>query len=675
MRFSLKVFLLCFLIFLTQLQNEKLLFAEIVINELQYNPESNDFNDEYIELFNTDLTAANLSGWSFGKGVKFTFPAGTEIAPRGYLVVVPNLERFQQTYGQIPALAVGNYTGKLANEGEEIVLLNALGQEQAKVNYSDSWPWNPDADGSGRSLERIDPDSSISDHRNWLPSSIQSATGTPGSSNSVMQFGIPPFIADVQHAPLVPAPNESVQVAASVETDSLVSLFLYYDAGFGYEPVVLTEEEQSGESGQAALFTATIPGQAAGTLVRYYIEAAGKGGAVSRFPSEAPTFGRGWRVVDPAKPSPLVRDELLLDPLQLQYFYNFPYDLERQTFGSCILDGVLYDAVRIRLRGMASREFAKKNWRVDFPKSHLWDGQRKRVNFNSDFHDASHMRNALSMQVLGSLGIPVPQTQHVRLYFNGVYFGVYYRLEHMNADWLARIGKNTENEMYESYHDHTVLDSIDEYKLRYDKKTGKDSTDFSLLIQFIEGLNAQPSNESGVYLEKVFNIDSLMTYMVGRSLLSNKDDYRKNQYLYRNDANRWELFPHDWDLTWGHAWDAEKDLLNKNFTTTIHSLDVLTNALMAVVRDDPVLRKRFYEKLKITLDTAFYENTWYPRITALYQLIRQDVYQDPEKWESNAEFDAQPQQLKDYITQRRKYLLEVEIPAEIGTPVFDWPLY
>lgn len=647
----------------------------VVINELQYNPESGDSNDEYIELFNTEYISADLSNWSFGKGVKFTFPAGTEIAPRSYLVIVPNAERFRTNYSQVSAPVVGNYAGKLANEGETVALLNATGQEQSRVDYSDAWPWNPDADGSGRSLERIDPDSTIADYRNWSPSEILSATGTPGAPNSVLQVGVPPFIGEVKQSPLVPAPDEFVQIVATIETVNLVSLFLYYDAGSGYQPVLMDQEEHLGELGAERKFTATIPAQSKGTLVRYYIEAAGEGGSIRRFPAEAPTYGRGWRVTDPSETSPLVRDELILDPLQLQYFYNYPYDLVRQTFGSCLLDGVLYDNVRIRLRGMASREFAKKNWRVDFPKSHRWDGQRRRLNLNSDYHDASHIRNALSMELLGRLGAPTPQIQHVRMYFNDVYSGVYYRLEHMNTDWLKRIGKNPDREMYESYHDHTILGSIEEYKIKYDKKAGEDINDFSALIQFIEGLHAQPSNESGPYLERVFDVDSLLKYMVGRSLLSNKDDFKKNQYLYLNDAGKWELFPHDWDLTWGHAWDEQQELLNKKFLTTIHSLDILSNALMAVVRDDPNLRKRFYEKLRNTLAETFFEDEWHPRINALYQSIRQDVYRDDYKWESNAEFDAQPQQLKDYITLRRKYLLEVEIPAELGTPVADWSLY
>lgn len=651
-------------------------FPGVVINEIQYNPVSDLTDDEYLELFNTSYDSIDLGGWTFREGIRFTFPSGTAIPPRGFLVVVPNQDRFRQTYGDIPSPIVGNFTKNLSNSGEKVALADALGVVQAEVAYSDKWPWNPDADGSGRSLECIDPDSPIADYRNWLPSRIDSATGTPGYANSVYQSGVPPFIASVRHEPLVPAPGESVRIEAGIELDGLVSAFLYYDAGSGYQAVPLFDDGLHEDSAAGdGTFTASIPGHEAGTLVRYYIEAAGTGGVVRFFPTEAPAYGRGWRVSDPSDTSPLVRDELILEPRQLQLFYNFPYDPERQTYGSCLLDGVLYETVRIRLRGRASRDFSKKNWRIDFPKSHLWDGVRRRINFNSDYHDASHMRTVLSYKVFQRLGIPTAETQHVRLFFNGHYFGLFYRLEHMDEEWLSRMGKNPDREMYECYSDLSLLDSMEQYWANYNKKSGSGNFDYSSLIAFIEGLNAQRSSESRSFLETTVQMDSFLTYMAGRALLSNKDDYRKNLFLYQNDSGKWELFPHDWDLTWGHAWDPEEDLLNRNFTVTMQSLDVLSNRLMMVLQYEPTLRAEFFQKLKSAIADIFREDIWFPVIDELYQSIRQAVYEDGEKWETNEDFDAQPQQLKDYIALRRQYLLEVEIPAELGTPVANWPLY
>src|SRR5690349_20409649 len=73
--------------------------AAPVINELMYHPPSSlgnpeDPGREWIEIHNPDGTAADVSGWSFSKGVTFTFPAGTTIPANGYLVVAANLTKF-----------------------------------------------------------------------------------------------------------------------------------------------------------------------------------------------------------------------------------------------------------------------------------------------------------------------------------------------------------------------------------------------------------------------------------------------------------------------------------------------------------------------------------------------------------------------------------------------------
>ncbi|MBT3631747.1 MAG: lamin tail domain-containing protein, partial [Candidatus Marinimicrobia bacterium] len=54
--------------------------AQVVINEIHYNPSSfqgsdNDF--EFIELFNPGTEDVDMSGYSFGDGVEHIFSEGT----------------------------------------------------------------------------------------------------------------------------------------------------------------------------------------------------------------------------------------------------------------------------------------------------------------------------------------------------------------------------------------------------------------------------------------------------------------------------------------------------------------------------------------------------------------------------------------------------------------------
>ncbi len=64
--------------------------SSIIINELMVDPPSEHRDGEFIELFNKSGSTIDLSGWRFTDGVDFTFPVGTSLPPRSYLVIPAN---------------------------------------------------------------------------------------------------------------------------------------------------------------------------------------------------------------------------------------------------------------------------------------------------------------------------------------------------------------------------------------------------------------------------------------------------------------------------------------------------------------------------------------------------------------------------------------------------------
>ena len=129
-------------------------------------PRSGADGDEFLELYNTGASNVDLSGWSFS-GITLTFAAGTSIAAGGRLVVGKDAARFQLTYGFAPAAV---YTGSLSNGGETITLRDAGAATIDSVTYSDRDPWPTTTDGTGPSLELIDPAQDNNDPVNWAAS-------------------------------------------------------------------------------------------------------------------------------------------------------------------------------------------------------------------------------------------------------------------------------------------------------------------------------------------------------------------------------------------------------------------------------------------------------------------------------------------------------------------------
>ncbi|MEZ6121331.1 MAG: lamin tail domain-containing protein [Pirellulaceae bacterium] len=75
-----------------------MLAANVVINEIHYNPQDNQSLSEFIELFNAGDESADVSGWHFSDGVTYQFPAGTTVAAGDYLVVAENAEAYSAEF-------------------------------------------------------------------------------------------------------------------------------------------------------------------------------------------------------------------------------------------------------------------------------------------------------------------------------------------------------------------------------------------------------------------------------------------------------------------------------------------------------------------------------------------------------------------------------------------------
>lgn len=160
----------------------------LTINEMHYNPvpEGVTNNDlfEFIELINASGTTINLGGMYFGEGIDYTFPIGQTLAPGDIIVLASNTAEFVNRYGFAPD---DQYGGNMANSGDRVTLLNALGQLLDDVEYDDTTPWPTDPDGTGPSLVLTDVSLDNSLASSWTFSSADG--GSPGQPNATFVAG------------------------------------------------------------------------------------------------------------------------------------------------------------------------------------------------------------------------------------------------------------------------------------------------------------------------------------------------------------------------------------------------------------------------------------------------------------------------------------------------------
>jgi hypothetical protein len=155
-------------------------------DELTISTENDDF--EFIEIHNVSTQAIDLTGVRFTKGIDFDFPAGTQLAPGSFILIVKNQAAFEARYG--PGLPVaGNYgADNLSNGGEQIKLSLGAGTAILDFIYDDAAPWPVGIDGNGASLTLTAPES-LPDHAlpmNWRTSS--QLGGSPGVGDTSPYF-------------------------------------------------------------------------------------------------------------------------------------------------------------------------------------------------------------------------------------------------------------------------------------------------------------------------------------------------------------------------------------------------------------------------------------------------------------------------------------------------------
>ena len=174
-----------------------MLAANVVINEIHYDPDVKTELVEFIELHNAGDETADLSGWHIADGVEFEFPAGSMIPAGGYRIIAQDPAAFNVKFGRN---AFGPYLGKLSADGEQIELRDAANVRQDVVDYQLGFPWPTVGDAPGYSIELIHPSLENDIGGNW-----RSGGPTPGAINSVWAEQSPPQVRKVIHSPQFPS--------------------------------------------------------------------------------------------------------------------------------------------------------------------------------------------------------------------------------------------------------------------------------------------------------------------------------------------------------------------------------------------------------------------------------------------------------------------------------------
>ncbi len=651
----------------------------VVINEIMFHPLQpavgpEPIAEEYIELYNRATTNVSLAGWSFTKGITFTFPPNAFIAAGGYAVVAANTIALDNRYPFVDNM-YGNWVGSLADSAETIELQNAAGLTIDKVSYADDgdwgirrrspnlggirgWIWTSAADGLGRSMERRNPALTGDSGQNWLPST---GDGTPSLPNDALSTDIPPMVLGVTHQPLVPKSTDAVTVSARIldelSTGLVVNLLFRTNLTATPGEFATTAMFDDGQHGDGVagdrIYGVILPAMPNNTLIEFYVRAADRGGNVRTWPApayEATDLGGAvlgqqanamFQVDDTVYPllEPLYK--LIITPAQqtaLQTIFNNPGSDAEVNATILMLDGTGTECrylCGVRNRGNGSRSGTPHNHRLNFLSDQPWRGVTG-LNVNARVVPAQVAGSQLAQRA-GAAGANV---HFARLLVNNADSlggrppdGLYAANETKDGDWSDRIfpdngGGNVylvqRNIQPPNFNYRGTAASA--YKNTYFKQSNVPADDWSDLIAMLEVMG---EDRTALFTmeraRSVIDVEQWLLHLAVMSMFGNNesgvntgnnDDY----YFYSRTPDRlFQMIYHDLDtvLGLGGAKSANDGIFGATQCCISGDSEGIGNA-MNFFMHHPEVEPLYYRTLQDLIDGPFSASQFNSAVDTLF---------------------------------------------------------
>ncbi|MCK5740963.1 MAG: CotH kinase family protein, partial [Chlorobi bacterium] len=203
--------------------------ASVVFNEIMYNSAESEDSKDWVELYNPGSSAIDISYWIFkdeDDNHQYVLPAGTEIEADSYLVLCRDSTAFSAVYS-IDNF-IGNFDFGLSND-DQVRLYDRSGKLIDSVDYSYIAPWPTACDGTGRSMELINPYRSNLYGVYWRASGEN--FGTPGRENSIFNSVKSSGRSRYQISCSPNPASENTMLNFSLSSEMIISASLYNSTG------------------------------------------------------------------------------------------------------------------------------------------------------------------------------------------------------------------------------------------------------------------------------------------------------------------------------------------------------------------------------------------------------------------------------------------------------------
>ncbi|MBE7557588.1 lamin tail domain-containing protein [bacterium] len=519
----------------------------IAFNEIHFHPLSATLETEFIELHNFGAGPADLDGWRLAGGVDFLFLGGPAIPAGGYLVVAASPQL-------LPASITveGPWVGKLDNRGENVRLEDAWGNVIEEVRYSREEGFTREADGTGRTLERVHPQLDGDSPQAWAAGP---PGGTPGARNGAHHGSPPPTITAVRHAPLFPQAQEPVAVLARIAAvDPIESVVVHY-ARDGVAEELLAPMQDDGQGADLladdGVYAALLPPQPDGTRVRFRVIVESQSAARAVYPPDAPASACLYLSGGdpPTDEHPYFR--VIMTAADRQELETRPVTSNVLLPCTVIAGGEVRYLCGIRYRGDNARRQANKSYRVDLTGGRPLAGVRK-LNLNA----YRPYRQVLGADLFRRADVPAPLERYARMSLNGEPAGLFAQVERVDADFLERLYPDDDGGLLYRCNDQADLGdhggNLAYYRQYYVQRTDEETPDHEALIALTRVFSTTDDAYFESELPRRIDLDEWLRWFAVKTVLNDDEgglsNYSGDDYLIYRRPSDGRFILIGWDL-------------------------------------------------------------------------------------------------------------------------------
>lgn len=433
---------------------------------------------------------------------------------------------------------------------------------------------------------------------NWMEAvgilKLPDSPGTPGAPNSRLEANQRPGIQEVTHSPILPADRQSVRITARIGSASaqpIVRLNYRLDPSATVRTITMLDDGSGGdEIAGDGIYTATLPGQTAGTLVAYTIDAKEnpQTAAVTRFPSVDASsealirFGES----QPSGNLPVyriwitqanfnawnARNKLNNTPLQCTFVLGHQRVIHTTL--------ALYAGSPYIAPGYCGPNCGRCGYSITFPDDDPFLGSADLVLDWPGGHgnETSALQEQMAYWMAGKMGLPTCHRYPIRLHLNGVtddQRGTVFEAVNQPASeflkaWMPddhsgdffKIDRGFEfsdtgslvADPMPTLQLFTTTGGVKKqarYRWTWNKRAGSDPNDYRNIFELVDAVNATGPEPYTRLTENLVDIEEWMGIFAVEHIVNNFDSWGheigKNLYAYKPQHGKWQIYLFDLD--------------------------------------------------------------------------------------------------------------------------------